>query len=249
MRERPAGLGKDDHTRRGMDLHPDLAILERTELFRGAPEPTLRIAAAAASRRRVAAGETLFRQGDASAMLYVVVVGRLCASQTTPDGQQVIIRYLGPGEVAGYAALAGAEHYPGSVTAVDDSHLFCWSRAAITQIMREHSAVAMNVVALIGARYHEMQLRLRELSTERVEQRLAHTILRLVAQAGRRTANGIEIAFPLSRQDLSEMAGTTLHTVSRTLSAWEEQGVVRSGRRRVIVAAPDTLAAIAGEPR
>jgi CRP-like cAMP-binding protein len=228
-----------------MDPNPDLALLERTELFRGVPAPVLRVAASAASRRRVAAGETVFRQGDASAMLYVVLVGRLCASQTTADGQQVIIRYLGPGEVAGYAVLSGTDCYPGSVTAVDDTHLLCWNRSAITAIMREHSAVAMNAVALIGARYHEMQLRLRELSTERVEQRLAHTILRLATQAGRRTANGIEIAFPLSRQDLSEMAGTTLHTVSRTLSAWEEQGVVRSGRRRVIIAAPDTLAAIA----
>jgi CRP-like cAMP-binding protein len=90
-----------------------------------------------------------------------------------------------------------------------------------------------------------MQVRMRELSTERVERRIAHTILRLAQQAGRRTARGIEIAFPLSRQDLAEMAGTTLHTVSRTLSGWEEQGVVDSGRRRVIVRDLKALSMIA----
>jgi CRP-like cAMP-binding protein len=232
-----------------MKPDPDLAILERTELFRGVPAQTLAVAEAALSRRRVAAGETVFRQGDETTTLYIVLVGRLCATQTTADGQQVIIRYLGPGEVAGYATLAGAGIHPGSVVAVDDTHLLCWSRAAIAGIMRDHSAVAINAVTLLGARYHEMQLRLRELSTERVEQRLAHTILRLAAQAGRRTANGIEIVFPLSRQDLAEMTGTTLHTVSRTLSAWEEQGVVRSGRRRVIVVAPEILSTISGEAK
>lgn len=232
-----------------MDLHTDIATLDRTELFRGVPPAALRAAAGSAGRRRVAAGETVLRQGDASTMIYVLLVGRLCATQTAPDGQQVIIRYLGPGEVAGYAAFAGADSYPGTVTAVDDSHLLCWSRTAMMALMREYSAIAINAAGLLGGRYHEMQLRLRELSTERVEQRLAHTILRLAAQAGRRTAHGIEIAFPLSRQDLSEMAGTTLHTVSRTLSAWEEQGVVRSGRRRVVVVAPDTLDAIAEAAR
>src|SRR5690606_2862708 len=134
---------------------------------------------------------------------------------------------------------------PGTVTAVDDSHLFGWNDVTIREILSAHPSVAMNAIALLGARYHDLQVRLRELSTERVEQRIAHTILRLAAQAGRRTARGVEIAFPLSRQDLAEMSGTTLHTVSRTLSGWEEQGVVDCGRRRVIVVKPDALDAIA----
>ena len=75
--------------------------------------------------------------------------------------------------------------------------------------------------------------------------RIAHALGRLVVQAGRRTAEGIEIAFPLSRQDLAEMAGTTLHTVSRTLSAWEGAGIVLAGRQRVVIARPHALVAIA----
>ena len=114
-------------------------------------------------------------------------------------------------------------------------------------IMTRHSSIAMNAVRLLGARYLDMQVRLRELSTEKVERRLAHTILRLAQQAGRRTARGIEIAFPLSRQDLAEMSGTTLHTVSRTLSAWEERGIVDCGRRRIIVARSQLLESIAEE--
>ncbi len=191
----------------------------------------------------------MYRQGEAATTLYVVIVGRLRATQTTSDGQQVIIRYLGPGEVAGYATLTGGDSHPGAVTAVDDSHLIGWSDAAIRQILTEHSVVAVNAVTLLGARYREMQLRLRELSTQKVEQRIAHTLLRLAAQAGRRTARGVEIAFPLSRQDLAEMSGTTLHTVSRTLSGWEEQGIVDCGRRRVILTKPDNLKSIADEPR
>lgn len=230
-----------------MDQHPDLGILGRTELFRGAPMAALQDAQAASFRKRVAPDEIVLRQGDVATNLYVIIVGRLRAIQTTADGQQVIVRYLGPGEVAGYTALSGGERHPGTVIAVDDTHLFGWTESAIKDVMRKHSSIALNAVALLGERYHEMQIRLRELSTEKVEQRIAHTIVRLSQQAGRRTARGIEIAIPLSRQDLAEMSGTTLHTVSRTLSAWEEQGIVSCGRRRVVVSDPQKLLSVTEE--
>jgi CRP-like cAMP-binding protein len=230
-----------------MAHHREPSSLGRTELFLGAPEPALREALESSFRKHVPAGEALLRQDEAATMLYLVIAGRLRATQTTQDGQQIIIRYIGPDEVAGYAALTEADNHSSSVVAVDDCHLMGWSRAAIKQIMLRHPVIAMNAVTVLGARYREMQVRLRELSTEKVERRVAHTLLRLAERAGRRSALGVEIAFPLTRQDLAEMSGTTLHTVSRTLSAWEEQGIVDSGRRRVILRNPRALMAIADE--
>jgi CRP-like cAMP-binding protein len=45
----------------------------------------------------------------------------------------------------------------------------------------------------------------------------------------------VEIGFPISRQQIAEMTGTTLHTVSRLISAWESQGIVRGTRQKVLV--------------
>jgi CRP/FNR family transcriptional regulator, nitrogen oxide reductase regulator len=230
-----------------MDYYPDLDLFAQTELFQGIPADALGTIQAAGARKRLAAGDVLFQQGDSATALFLVIAGRLRASQMTQDGQQVIIRYIGPGEIAGYTVLASGDTHPGTVAAVDDSHLIGWPSAAIRQVMERYPAIALNAVTLLGQRYHEMQVRLRELSTERVERRIGHTLLRLAHQSGRRTARGIEIAFPLSRQDLAEMAGTTLHTVSRTLSGWEDKGIVNCGRRRVVLCKPHALVAIADE--
>jgi CRP-like cAMP-binding protein len=83
------------------------------------------------------------------------------------------------------------------------------------------------------------------MSTEQVEQRIAHALLRLVKQSGRKVENGIEIDFPISRQDIAQMTGTTLHTVSRTLSAWETKGLVESSRQKIIVREPHQLFVLA----
>jgi CRP-like cAMP-binding protein len=83
------------------------------------------------------------------------------------------------------------------------------------------------------------------MSTEQVERRVAHALLRLAQQAGRKVEEGIQIDFPISRQDVAEMTGTTLHTVSRILSAWEEQGFVEGGRQRIMIREPHKLLLIA----
>ena len=85
------------------------------------------------------------------------------------------------------------------------------------------------------------------MSTQQVERRVAHALLRLAKQAGRKVEHGIEIDFPISRQDIAEMTGTTLHTVSRTLSAWEQQGLIESGRQRIVLRDPHRLFELAEE--
>lgn len=228
-----------------MEGKADLDILAGTEIFRSLTRDALEEIWSRGFRKQLPKGTALFLQDDPVSAFYVVVVGRLRVTQTTAEGAQVILRYLGPGEIAGYTVLSGGESYPGTVSAVEDSYLLGWSADIIRDLMERHSQIALNSVSVLGRRYQETQVRLRQLSTEKVERRIAHTLLRLAEQAGRRTPAGIEIAFPLSRQDLAEMAGTTLHTVSRTLSTWEKLGVVMSGRRRIVVCQPEELGEIA----
>ena len=105
-----------------------------------------------------------------------------------------------------------------------------------------------NTLQTVGQRLQEAHTRVIEMTTEEVERRIAHALLRLVKQAGRKVESGIEIDFPISRQDVAEMTGTTLHTVSRVLSAWEQQGLVESGRQRITIRDPHRLFGIAEGP-
>jgi CRP-like cAMP-binding protein len=96
----------------------------------------------------------------------------------------------------------------------------------------------------MAAHMNDALTRVRELATERVGQRLAHTLLRLMRQCGRTTPDGVLITHPLTRQELAELTGTTLYTVSRTLSRWESEGILRSINRQLLVQAPRRLQAL-----
>ena len=101
--------------------------------------------------------------------------------------------------------------------------------------MASHPTFAVNVMQMMGDRLQEAHARIKELSTEEVEHRVAHTILRLVTQSGRQTEEGVLVDFPITQQDLAEASGTTLHSVSRVLGAWESTGLVTIGRRKIVV--------------
>ena len=224
---------------------PDRSVLAAVPVFRGLDDEALNAALEVAHPRLVARGSAVFEQGDTADTFFVLVDGRLKVSQTTQGGQQVVIRYIGPGDFFGCVAVSGQSSYPGTATAVMDSVAIGWDAEASKQLMERFPKFAMNALKTMGTRVQEAHSRLRELATEQVEQRVARSVLRLAQQAGQRVDDGVRIEFPLSREDIAQMTGTTLHTVSRILSRWEEDGLVSSGRQRITIRKPHDLVMIA----
>lgn len=136
--------------------------------------------------------------------------------------------------------------YPASAQALVARTALAIRSSLFREMMQDRPYLAFDLMKLMTGYIQEIQVRYRELATEKVERRIARTVLRLTAQLGSKSATGvIELAF--TRQDLAEMAGTTLFTVSRVLADWEKRGLVASGRERVRIHNPHGLVRIAEE--
>ena len=166
-------------------------------------------------------------------------------SQIGPEGHQVLVRFVNPGEDFGAIAALSGMTYPLSAQAVEDCTAVTWDEITLKRILTTYPTITLNVLHLVTAYFKQLQERYRELATERVERRVARALLRLVQQAGRPVDSGVLIDLSLSRQDLAEMTGTTLYTVSRILSGWEREGLVDIGRGRVMIRNLPGLEAIA----
>jgi CRP/FNR family transcriptional regulator, nitrogen oxide reductase regulator len=193
----------------------------------------------------VAKGANVFEQGEEARSFFVLLHGRLRVVKLTPDGQQVLVRFILPGEIFGVAGAIGRSTYPASASAVADSVVLVWPAASWPRLVARYPALAANALETVGSRLQEAHTRVVEMSTEQVQQRVAHALLRLAQQAGRKVDAGVQIDFPISRQDVAEMTGTTLHTVSRILSAWEDQGWVEGGRQKIVLREPKKLLLVA----
>jgi CRP-like cAMP-binding protein len=216
-----------------VDLDP--AVLNGADMFDVlGPEERAEVLKAGVVRKLLQ-GKLVFAQGDPGETCHTLLEGRVKIVQTRPDGGQSVIRFIGPGEMFGTVAALMDKPFPADAVAVVDSLEIYWPVKVMRQLMTRFPQVAIRSAASAGHRLFELQSRVGELSGERGELRIARALVRLVRQAGRRTEEGIEIDFPITRQELAEMAGSTLHTVSRTLSAWEDRGVISSARRHIAV--------------
>lgn len=196
-----------------------------------------------AQRQTVGAGTILFAAGQLAETVHVLVSGVAQLVQATPRGSRVVVKYVGAGEVFGSPALLD-RFYPADAVTLTECTELRWPASVLRTIVDRYPQVALNVIRDLETRLREMEDRLRDLSSEPVEHRLARAILKLVERFGRQIPEGVEIPFPVSRQDLADLIGSTLPTVSRTLGTWETQRRIRRYRRRLVIADIEAVAAL-----
>jgi CRP/FNR family transcriptional regulator, nitrogen oxide reductase regulator len=212
-----------------------------SRLFHGMPARDRAAILEAGTQRTLRKGQLLIRQGDAAASFFLIERGYLKLTQLTADGSEVIVRFVGPWDpVAGVTAL-GEGVYPVTATACDRVDLLDWPRAALTDLLSRFPELKTNVLREMTAHMDDALTRLRELATMKVSQRLAHTLLRLTRPSTPAVAGALTVPHALTRQELAELTGTTLFTVSRILTDWEKTGLVRSSRAKVEVIDADGL--------
>jgi CRP-like cAMP-binding protein len=226
-------------------LKIDKSVIRPFAMFDKMSDADLEVLLVRASTKRVPGGEAFFEQGAPATHFFLLINGRLKVTQVTQDGQQIIVRVVHPGDLFGFARALRRSDYPGTAHAVIESLAVSWPTDLWPQFIDRNPHLAISTLNTIGQRLEEAHTRIREMSTEEVERRVAHTVLRLSKQAGKADDDGVRIDFPITRQDIAEMTGTTLHTVSRILSAWEAKGLVEGGRQKLLVRDPDGLQALA----
>lgn len=220
--------------------------LRRVSIFKDATDDDLNLFVQNSILRMIEDGEFFFFQGDPATYLYILVSGRAKLLQSNPAGQQVNLRMINKWQMFGaLGAVRPDATYPASAQALEPSTALAIKSDFLHDALQTRPYLNLSLMQLMTSYIQEMQERYRELATERVERRIALTVLRLASQIGVRSA-GEEtmIELPLSRQDLAEASGTTIFTVSRVLADWERRGLVETGRERVLIKEPHGLVQI-----
>ena len=182
-----------------MEIDVRRGLIKESGLFAGLDPPALDHVARAAHERPLARDEVPSpARAIPAAHAFIVAWGRVRLDQQDAEGNKVVIRYLGEGEMLGTVAVLRGSPYPATPVAVEDGMLLGWSAPRLSELMASYPPrIATNGFALVGARLEELQQRLTEVAHQRVERRIAATLLRLVRQAGKRGEAGVEIPFDI----------------------------------------------------
>jgi CRP-like cAMP-binding protein len=201
-------------------------ILRQVPLFASLTNDQI---AAAAEWFRVEAFDQdalIFLEGDPADRLWVISTGQVKIVKHTSDGQENLLEVITPGEMFGGAGLLLATH-PATGVAMTPTTALSIEREPYLRLIHQYPDIALRIIHLLGQRL-QAAMKMRALAVERVDVRLANILLKLCDKVGAATDEGTRIDLPLSRQDLADMAGTTIETAIRVMSRFRKDGLVHT---------------------
>jgi CRP/FNR family transcriptional regulator, nitrogen oxide reductase regulator len=226
----------------------DMDLVARCGLFRGLSGEDLSDVCRRVRMCSARRGEVCFLQGSRAEEMYVLTSGTVKLVRMDADGRQVILRVVEPSELFGYVGMFDGGTHPVSAEAVHDSRFLAWDRGTVDQLMRVHPAIMRNGLRLLASHLDQHWERFHDLVTARIEQRIARTLLRLMHRQPEDDAGEPVDTVELLHQDLADLAGTNMYTVSRVLCRWKRLHIIETLRGRVIIRSLPKLAQLAGQP-
>ncbi|WP_053080438.1 helix-turn-helix domain-containing protein [Methylobacterium variabile] len=187
------------------------------------------------SRRRFAADEEVYAEGDRAVHFYMVVSGAVRTYRLLSDGRRQIDGFHLPGDIFGLEA--GEERRTGA-DAVTDTTVTAFRRSDRDALTGDAGALAREVVAAMLRALERAQDHMLLLGRKSAKERVASFLLGLSRRAG----TGGAIALPMSRTDIADHLGLTIESVSRTLTQLEREGVIALPAHRRAVEVRDGAA-------
>lgn len=206
--------------------HPTASQLAQIPMLGRVAEGDLARLAAVGQLRDYARGDLIFDEGDPSDFFFVVVTGRVKVFKHTPAGSDLILEIFGAGGPLGAVAAYESRPYPAAAAALEDTSCLLFPRDTFLALLEQHPSLVRGLLSSLSIRLVELTTRLTELTGGRIETRFARLFLKLGDRLGRPHRDGTFIDLALSRQELADLAGTTIETAIRVMSRWSKERVV-----------------------
>jgi CRP/FNR family cyclic AMP-dependent transcriptional regulator len=189
---------------------------------------TLKIVARGAFRRTYTKGQTIFLEGEPCSGLWVVEKGRVRLLRLSTEGREQVVKLVAPGEFFNEVAVLDGGPNPVSAMAAMDSTLWVIERKTMLDLLDKYPALAAGVIENLASRARHLLTLVEDLSLRTVRARLAKLLL---TQA----EGGSEGPHRLTQQEMAAQVGTVREMVSRVLRGFEQEGLIRFERHRLIV--------------
>jgi len=217
-----------------------IQVLKNTPIFSGLDDGELSSLSNIAIERSFEMDEFVFWEDGAPEWFYVVADGRIKVIKHSTSGKDLIVAFFNHGEIFGEVAVFENKAYPASAQVVEKSTLIGFKRDDFLKFLTEHPHIALKIINMLSGRLREAHGRIRDLAGERVQQRLARTLIMLSSKLGK--------MLPFTREEIADMSGMTTETVIRQMANLKDRNIVSSTRGEIMIVDEQKLKLLAEGP-
>jgi CRP/FNR family transcriptional regulator, nitrogen oxide reductase regulator len=213
----------------------------RPRFLSGLPKSALNAILSTATHRQFLASSVIIHEGDPAERFFILSSGQGRHFILTSEGRKILMHWLTPGQLFGGAALLSTpSHYLASTEVLFNSCALVWDRTTIRELLSRSPGLLDNVLSIaITENIAWLVAAQVSLSVDDATGRIAHMLVSLASGIGEAGPAGIEIR--VGNDDLATGANVTPFTVSRTLAAWQREGVLSKARGKILLRKPERL--------
>jgi len=182
-------------------------------------------------------GELITGEGDVSNTLFIINEGQVKLSKVTRDGKEQIVHILTSGDFFGELNIfGGREKNNFSAWAISPVKICTLNKESMDKILLANPEIALKLIKEISKRLADTENLAQNLATKDAELRIAYILLELTERYSHKTSRGVELALPITREEMASYAGLTRETISRKLALLQDQGIIEfEGNKNVII--------------
>lgn len=177
---------------------------------------------------------TVYSEGGPADTLYLLESGLVKIYKRGPDNKEIILQIVGAGELFGEQALGTEQTRTISAEVLQEGAIYVIPRDLFLRVCEKRPELWREMTGLLTLRKRELEKKIELLCLHDVEYRILYYMAELAKTFGARS-NASEYSIPLSQGELASLIGATRETTSTTLNALARRGIIRLGRRQLIV--------------
>ena len=219
----------------GLEQSEHFPQISTSALFTGLSAADLTQINNSARLREFARHDLIFEQGQSVRTVFLMMSGSLKLTQVSCNGSEVILWLCGPSDAVGIFGIPTQVRHTCSAKVMQACKVLSWESSRI-DLLPASLQIRRNIGRLTSYRISELEERFREIAMEKVPVRVGLALHRIGLQIGRPVVGGIEVA--ISREEIAQLTGTTLFSISRLISKWSDQGLTLPRRESIVIRDP-----------
>jgi CRP-like cAMP-binding protein len=178
-------------------------------------------------------GQVLLSRGQPTSAAMLLVKGRLRVSVITPEGEEQLLRWMLPGEIAGLSSVFAEATNPADMVSVGATEVLHIERSRLIDLIGRDSVVAVDLLRILGLRINQLFDMLADQGMHSLEQRVWAALERIAKFNSVKVADGVMLR--VSQSDLAQIASASRQRVNQQLRHFQDQGLIRLGYRNIVL--------------
>jgi CRP/FNR family transcriptional regulator len=218
-----------------------MSVVKEVPFFSLLTEEELNLINKIAGEKEFKKGEYIFFEGEAGDKFFIIKDGQVKLTKMIKNGDEQILNIFSNNDIIAEIVAFDKGNYPASAVTMTDTGVIIFDQSELENLILKHPSIGVKLLREMSGRLRRAQQNVRDLALKDSSARVAGLLIFLAEKYGKKKKNKVVLDISLTQQELASMIGSSRETVSRVLGKFENEGLIKTSRKKINIYQPDKI--------